>query len=218
MTRSTDASEVAFYYPGHIWRRPNWIKTLLLFFDGVGLLIPEYKQDEPEMIDPELAGPLRDAGLLHYLVADRAIGKSETEHLGEALEKVISSGALDALAKEDTEFHAISMSRMGYYGDREIAERLYRALEERGLARETEDGVSIPLHPMVRYLILVLFAQILRPRGYELGLDLSPTTDQFRIVQALTEILNLPSQPHHPLGMLSHLIYRPYRSTWKGYH
>src|SRR5690349_11090365 len=62
--------EIAFYYPGHIWSRPDWIKTLLLFFDGVGLLVPEYKQREPEAIDPVLAGPLRDQGLLHYLIAD----------------------------------------------------------------------------------------------------------------------------------------------------
>jgi hypothetical protein len=57
--------DVAFYYPGHLWRHSEWIKTLLLFFDGIGLLVPEYKQGEPETLDPVLAAPPRDRGLLH---------------------------------------------------------------------------------------------------------------------------------------------------------
>ena len=61
-------SEIGFYYPGHVWQRGDWIKTLLLFFDGTSvLLVPEYKQEEPERFDPVIAGPLRDEGLLHYL-------------------------------------------------------------------------------------------------------------------------------------------------------
>lgn len=39
MTNSTEAPEVAFYYPGHLWHSGEWIKNLLLFFDGVGLLV-----------------------------------------------------------------------------------------------------------------------------------------------------------------------------------
>src|SRR5262245_28251970 len=35
--------ELAFYYPGHLWQSTEWMKTLLLFFDGIGLLVPEYK-------------------------------------------------------------------------------------------------------------------------------------------------------------------------------
>lgn len=187
--------EIAFYYPGHLWQHTDWIKTLLLFFDGVGLLVPEYKQGEPEELDPVLAAPLRDRGLLHYLIADQAVDKQATEELATALTHFIASGAFDSLARDGTEFHAISMSRMGYYGDRGLAEMLFEELESRGLARRSKDGVSIPLHPAVRHLILVLLAQILRPRGPAMGLDLWPATDQFRIVRALTEFLDLPEAP-----------------------
>jgi len=61
-TQHEDTREIAFYYPGHLWGNPEWIKSLLLFFDGIGLLVPEYKLHEPEIIDPVLAGPLRDKG------------------------------------------------------------------------------------------------------------------------------------------------------------
>ena len=37
--------EVAFYYPGWIWRSDHAIKNLLLFFDGVALLVPEYMKE-----------------------------------------------------------------------------------------------------------------------------------------------------------------------------
>lgn len=187
--------EVAFYYPGHLWHRPEWIKTMLLFFDGVGLLIPEYKQGEPELMDPILAGPLRDQGLLHYLVADQVVDREATELLATALAEFISSDAFDSFSKDGTAFHEISMSRMGYFGDRGLADMLFEELKARGLARDSKDGVSIPLHPSIRYLILVLLAQILRPKGPGLGLELSPVTDQFRIVRALTEFLNLPTAP-----------------------
>jgi len=115
--------------------------------------------------------------------------------LATALTEVIVSGAMDSLAKQGTAFHEISMSRMGFYGDRGLAEMLFEELESRGLARKSKDGVSIPLHPTVRYLILVLLAQILRPRGASMGLDLSPATDQFTIVRALTEFLDSPEAP-----------------------
>jgi hypothetical protein len=188
--------DVAFYYPGHLWRHTDWIKNLLLFFDGVALLVPEYKKGEPEAHDPILAGPLRERGLLHYLVADQVVDKQATEQLATAVTNVIVSGALDSLRRDrSTAFHEISMSRMGYYGDLGLAKMLFDELRARGLARESTDGVSIPLHPSVRYLILVLLAQILRPQGAAMGLDLSPATDQLRIVRALTEILNLPEAP-----------------------
>jgi hypothetical protein len=42
-------------------------------------------------------------------------------------------------------------------------------LETRGLARGSEDAVSIPMHPMVRSLVLVLLAQILKEGGASAG-------------------------------------------------
>jgi len=191
--QSEEVRDVAFYYPGHLWHHGDWIKTLLLFFDGVGILVPEYKQGEPEALDPVLAAPLREQGLLHYLIADQVVDKAATEQLVTVLTNFIASGAFDSLAQHGSAFHEISRSRMGFYGDHGLAQMLFEELEARGLARKSQDGVSIPLHPAIRYLILVLLAQILRPRGLSMGLDLSPATDQPRIVRALTEFLELPT-------------------------
>jgi hypothetical protein len=193
--QKNELPEIAFYYPGHLWYRGDWIKNLLLFFDGVGLLVPQYKKAEPEIIDPVIVGPLRERGLLHILEPETLVDKEATEHLAVVLTEFITSGAFDSLSKDGTAFHEISRSRMGYYGDPGLADMLFQELKQRGLARDTEDGVSIPMHPAIRYLILVLLAQILRPKGPALGLDLSPITDRFQVVRALTECLELPTAP-----------------------
>jgi hypothetical protein len=191
----SELPEIAFYYPGHLWYRRDWIKNLLLFFDGVGLLVPQYKKAEPELLDPVIAGPLRERGMLHVFESETWVDKEATEHLAAALTEFITSGAFDSLNKDGTAFHEISRSRMGYYGDPGLADMLFQELRQRGLARDSEDGVSIPMHPAIRYLILVLLAQILRPKGSSLGLDLSPITDRFQVVRALTEFLELPTVP-----------------------
>jgi len=49
--------EIAFYYPGAYWASASWIKNLLLFFDGIGLLVPTYMKDRIEKIEPEMVGP-----------------------------------------------------------------------------------------------------------------------------------------------------------------
>lgn len=85
-------------------------------------------------------------------------------------------------------------------GDRELGERLFQRLKSRGLAEDSEDGVSIPMHRTVRALILVLLAQIIRPRGESMGLTLSPATDQWRLVDALQEIISNPDDSSPSIG------------------
>ena len=79
---------------------------------------------------------------------------------------------------------------LGYDGHQELADSIFQELKARGLADDSKDGVSIPMHRTVRALILVLLAQILRPKGEELGLTLSPVTDQPTLVDALNEVIS----------------------------
>jgi len=59
--------DFAFYYPGHLWHHGDWIKNLLLFFDGIALLVPNYKKHEPELFDPIIATPLPERDMLLIL-------------------------------------------------------------------------------------------------------------------------------------------------------
>ncbi len=183
--------DVAFYYPGPFWYSAGWIKNLLLFFDGIALLVPKYMKSRPEEVDPAIAEGLRQHNLLHIIEPEKAVDKVATEQLATAMTDIITSGALDSLAKPGTPFHELSMSRLGYYGDESLAQMIFEELKRRGLAKETKDGVSIPMHPMVRSLVLVLLAQILRPYGGKLGVELSPATDLPNLVDAVHDLLAL---------------------------
>ena len=188
--------EVAFYYPGQYWHSSDRIKNLVLFFDGIAMLIPNYMEDYGRFEDLPIVSSLRENELFHVIRPETTIGEEQTEKLADALIDIIASGRLDHLSR-DTSFGSLSMSRVGYYGDRNLAEFLVEELKKRGLARDSEDGVSIPMHGTVRALILVLLAQILRSSGENIGLTLSPATDRWDLVEALGEIIN-PSKHSSP--------------------
>lgn len=69
MNSETAPLELAHYYPGWIWRRGSvaQMKSLLLFFDGFTLLLPDDHFRTTVAQEEELAAPLFDAGLLHNL-------------------------------------------------------------------------------------------------------------------------------------------------------
>ncbi len=192
---SETSNDVAFYCPGPFWYSADWIKNLLLFFDGIALLVPTYMRDRPSLLESEMAIPLTAEGLLHILEPETLVDKQATEQLAASLTDIITSGALDTLAKTRTKFQELSWSRLGGYGDESLARMIFGELKQRGLAKDTEDGVSIPMHPLVRSLVLVLLAQILRPYGKSHGLNLSPATDRPELVGALRELLALDAAP-----------------------
>ena len=187
--------DVAFYYPGQYWLNADWVKNLVLFFDGIGMLIPSYMPDQGDWTDVPVVQGLQEHNLLHVLRPELLVGEAETQELVTAFRTIIESGGLDSLtmrAKEpefQSEFGTISMSRMGYYGNVALAKELVQSLQERGLAAHTRDGVSIPIHRQVRGLVLTLLSQIIKAREDLLGITLSPATDQVKFVRALNEVL-----------------------------
>ena len=167
----------------------------MLFFDGIALLVPDYMKERPEQIDRPIVVGLRERGLLEIIEPEKAVDKSSTEQLASTLSDIIASGVLDELSTKDTSFHEISMSRLGSYGDRGLFNMIFEELKNRGLARDSEDGVSVPMHPILRSLVLVLLSQILRPYGTTINANLSPVTDLHSMIEALSELLSLKSTP-----------------------
>ncbi len=170
------------------------------------MLIPEYMSDHGSFEDYPIIASLREHGLFRIIRPEESIGKKETEELAKALAEIIASGGLDQLTKESRQgvdhssFGTLSMSRLGYHGDEKLAESIVQELQARGLARDTEDGVSIPMHRTARALILVLLAQILRSQGESMGVTLSPATDQWHFVEALKELISIENSPAPSIG------------------
>ena len=188
--------DVAYYYPASYWRmgEGGWVKSLLLFFDKVAILLPDYMYGRHHSADPVLAEPLEDQGLLEVLEPKAWIDKDMAKKMAEAVSGLLANGMFDELPR-DAYFHELSQSRMGYGADVKLAESLVSELREKGLAKPTEDGVSIPLHPMVRTTILVILAQLARSAGNKRNLVVHPTT---RDRNALKDLINTLSNGRMP--------------------
>lgn len=197
-----ETREAAFYYPGVIWHDPSWVKSLALFFDEVALLVPDYMRDRPHDLDPAIASGLEQAGLLRVLSPEELVDKAASEALASSIAEVLAAGGLETLP-DSGPFQELSWSRMGGFGDPGLARMLLEELKERGLARDSEDGASVPLHPMVRALFLVLLAQILREAGPRVGLELSPATDRPAIQAALVQLLDLSEPDVGPAAVIN---------------
>jgi hypothetical protein len=191
----SEPRELAFYYPNPMWVYGDWIKNLILFFDGIALLVPTYMKERPEQLDKAIVVGLREKGLLEIIEPEKAVDTQATTQLATAMTDIITSGVLDDLAKENTAFHELSMSRLGHYGDEGLFRMIFEELKNRGLAQDSKDGVSIPMHPKVRSLVLVLLSQILRSYGAAINANLSPATDMGGLVMALSELLGAKTNP-----------------------
>src|SRR5262249_38693782 len=128
LNKSLAISEFAFYYPNHMWLYADWVKSLILFFDGIALLVPNYMKRRPEEIDPAIVGGLKKHKLLKIIEPEKAVDKIATEKLAMAMTDIIASGSLDSLAKPGSGFHELSMSRLGYWGDEGLAKMIFEEL------------------------------------------------------------------------------------------
>lgn len=85
---------------------------------------------------------------------------------------------------------------------RAVATRINEKLRERGLARKSQDGVSVPMHPRVRSAYLLVLAQLARETGARHDLDLHPVTNGRGTDDALRRLLELDAMPSrgHAVG------------------
>lgn len=185
----------ALYYPGYQWHSLNWIKNMLLFFDGIALLVPKHPSGT-ETLDIDTASYLKEKDLLKILEPETIVNKAATENLAKCVTELIRSGALDLLLNNrESRFAELSYSRLGGYADREVTDSIVELLKEKGLAHTPKRSGAVPLHEDVRSILLVLLSQIVASQGAELGLDLSPSTDIPDYVGALRELLSVPGYP-----------------------
>ncbi len=92
-------SEIAYYYPEPYWlaQEGGWIKSLLLFFDEVAILLPAYMRGRNVVADPTLAGPIEDRGLLRVLEPETFIDDQAAAKLVGVVEALVEAGTFDQL-------------------------------------------------------------------------------------------------------------------------
>lgn len=114
--------------PRAVWiaQEGGWIKSLLLFFDEIAILLPSYMRGRNLLADPTLAAPLADEGLPRVLEPESFLDAAGAERLVEVVTALVIDGAFDELA-DAAPFAEISMSRMGYGVLHEVSHALYDA-------------------------------------------------------------------------------------------
>ena len=188
--------DVAYYYPAPYWGpyEGGWVKSLLLFFDKISILLPGHMYGRHHSSDPALAEPLEDLGLLEVLEPTEWVDEAMAMSLADAVIGLLADGVFDDLP-EATRFHELSQSRLGYGADIKLAEWVVSELQEKGLAKPSEDGVSVPLHPVVRTTILVILAQISRSAGTKRSLNIHPATQDPSAINDLLQTLSRERMP-----------------------
>ena len=190
--------DMAYYYPAPYWteREIDRIKNLLLFFDGICILLPRYMAGREVSADPYLAGPLEEMGLLKTLDPETFIDQPAAESLIAALTELITTGTFDRLGDYPSHlYQELSTSRLGSSADPGLFGMITDEPIQRGLARPSEDGVSVPLHPVVRTTVLVLLSQLSRDAGRRAGMNLHPATTSRRTINELLRVLSLSASP-----------------------
>ena len=87
-----------------MWTYGDWIKYLLLFFDGVALLVPGYMKDRPEWLDRSIVVGLKEQGLLEIIEPEEAVDKSATEKLATEITDIINFGSVGRTGKRGNGF------------------------------------------------------------------------------------------------------------------
>jgi hypothetical protein len=205
MPHTVALPDVAYYYPEPYWgsSEEDWVKTLLLFFDGIAILMPRSSLmhgPRAGRIDPMLGEPLIEANLLHILSPEDLIDQQAAEDFASFLVELMSEGALDNLPSS-TEFEWLSGSRMAMSADRELSNMILEELGTRGLVGKIlhgepsvtdgsrEDVGAVQLHPTVRRLCLSFWAQALRRPGERMGYSLQPVTSRDDIQETFVAAL-----------------------------
>ena len=146
MSAMTDRlPEWAFYYPNPVWSKSNWLKNLILFFDGIVLLSPEFARASPFEGDENVASRLQEDGLLQIVDFSAFVDPRGAKTVADALTDLIASGALDELAARPTAFQALAYSQFGYVSDGGLAEIIYQELHARGIGSQGAAGHCIRL-------------------------------------------------------------------------
>ena len=94
--------DVAYCYPAPYWsmNEGGWLKSLLLFFDRVSILLPGYMYGRHHFADPVLAEPLEDQGLIEVLKPTTWIDQDMAKELAEGISGLLASGVFGDLSNE----------------------------------------------------------------------------------------------------------------------
>jgi hypothetical protein len=194
---NADASPVrdlGYYFTDWIWERKSidFMKSMLIFFDGLTLALPSDLATSMIDRDPILATPLAQRGLLVNFDPTTTLDAASANRLAAALYQFL---AQHPEIRGDDAFGSLTSRHWGdgVANDRTIS-MLERAFAEGGIATRYGYGHIFGIDPWVRSLVLALFAQTLRATLEQRGINLHLATDSGQAAKDMASVLNFSSQ------------------------
>jgi hypothetical protein len=190
VANSLEGKDLAYYYSNWIWPDGSidFMKSMLLFFDGIALALPARLAAELIEKDPILAAPLSERGLLTNFDPVETLDEKSAEQLAVTLTAMLK---IRRLWFKDHEYlnHEPVMEHWGEgRAPKAATTALRRALSKRGLIAPGIDGIFNMSHGS-RLVILTVFAQQLRLQLARSGIALHCTTDSVESAEDFNAIM-----------------------------
>jgi hypothetical protein len=186
---SDRAKDFIYYYADWIWpsKASDWMKTLLLFFDGVALALPSDIATRVVEEDPVLAQPLMDRGLLINLAPESYLDQPSAELLVHTLLELLDYGDFDYAR----DFERLTAFHWGGAVAPQAADAFTAELLRRGLIEVSTATHLVSIHSGVKLLVLTVFAKALEASIQKsTRITLQPVTDDPLYAVALLSALS----------------------------
>ena len=184
--------EFAHYYGDWIWRPEltDWVKSLLLFFDGIAIGVPESRFEQRIESDPVLAQPLTELGLLRNYWPETYKQMEEKSRVDLGLERLVRE--LDELYKQASQedFNS-SLARLTESLSPELKERLNAIGTRFILAKQRFGGDELS-----RANTLAVAQVSMSLVQYVTDVAIQPVIDDENAAGYVAMILNTHSQSH----------------------
>jgi hypothetical protein len=160
MVPPPERPELAYYSLDWIWStsRIDLMKQLLLFFDGVTLVLPHHHMGTVVDRDPILAQPLFEQGLLHNFDPQDWMTEPIAREIRAVVASLVSPEELRVAHHRDIRGGLDGLTARHFIAPTEDATEILKWMQSRGLIFDTirEDMVSLPAY--TRQAILAALA------------------------------------------------------------
>lgn len=160
----------AYYSDGISWESSDWAKSMLLFFDGIAVLVPEREDEAFEHSDEAVIAGMRKAECLRVLRPTDLVDAQTAGDIASDVEKIVA--ALDWRGGEDRATDSLYVEKLGSHVAGRTVDRLASNLRDRGLAKGK--GAALEVDRRVIMLVLSVIAAHAQRRGQALGVQLTP--------------------------------------------
>lgn len=214
--------EVGLYYPIATRIPAEWIKTLVLFFDQVGLLTLDKEHDRASVLDVQDIEPLFEKNLIRTFTLTELLNSEIAKKFKAILQDSATWQTLDSVGREEHFYYGrkIYSTLNGPEPSLEmmlLRNELMKLIGVGTTYRENEhspqiptyraggETLSVPVHIRLWAPLLSVLPQILREGGFKHAIDLQPITNFYQFTSALERLLKLPGMPSSHLSILFEL-------------